>query len=132
MSYFESAKRSSVGRRTTDSGVSVTVDNCNKSIREATSGARTCPERLHTPNAEFVVEIMKARNLLLRQFPEHIAVRNAEDNRRFLERAGFVDVSVHFLPHYNILSLVHPMSFIPLIGKYFQARIFIVATKGGG
>lgn len=87
---------------------------------------------LHTPNADFLVEMLKARNLLLRQFPEHIAVRNAKDNCRFFERAGFEHVSVRFLPHYNILRLIHPLPSVPVVGKYFQARIFIAATKAAG
>lgn len=84
---------------------------------------------IHTPNAEFFVEMMKAKGILLRQFPEHIAVRNAEDNRNFVARAGFNNVSVEFLPHYNILRIVHVLSLIPLIGMFFQARILITAIK---
>jgi len=33
---------------------------------------------LHTPNAEFILEIMKARNLILARQPEHVAVRTAD------------------------------------------------------
>lgn len=84
---------------------------------------------LHTPNADFLLEIMKARNFLLQQFPEHIAVRDARENSDFFVRAGFENISVRFLPHYNILRLVHPLSFVPVVGRYFKARIFIEATK---
>lgn len=84
---------------------------------------------LHTPNADFLLEIMKARHFLLQQFPEHIAVRNAKDNRDFFVRAGFGNISVRFLPHYNILSLIHPLSCVPVVGRYCEARIFIEATK---
>ena len=84
---------------------------------------------LHTPNAEFILEILKERGILLRQFPEHIAVRNASQNTHFLEKAGFTDISVLYLSHYNIVRIVHPLSYLPVIGKYFQARLFIEAIK---
>jgi 2-polyprenyl-6-hydroxyphenyl methylase/3-demethylubiquinone-9 3-methyltransferase len=83
---------------------------------------------LHTPNARFLIEIMKEREFLLRQFPEHVAVRDAEHNVALLVQAGFVSVNVSELPHYNILKLLHPLSFIPIVGKYFEARLFIQAV----
>ena len=84
---------------------------------------------LHTPNADFLLEIMKRHDFILRQFPEHIAVRGAADNRRFLDRAGFRDIAVHFIPHYNLLRCLHPLSRLPGIGRYFEARLFIEARK---
>ncbi len=84
---------------------------------------------LHTPNAEFFVEKMKKWNFLLRQFKEHVAVRDVQENVRMLESVGFSVSSVLLLPHYNILRCIHILSFIPLIGKYFKARIFIIALK---
>jgi cyclopropane fatty-acyl-phospholipid synthase-like methyltransferase len=84
---------------------------------------------LHTPNAGFLVEMLKDKNLILRQFPEHIAVRGIDENKRFLHEAGFSQVHARFIPHYNILRYLHPLSFIPRIGKYFAARIFIDAVK---
>jgi len=84
---------------------------------------------LHTPNAGFFVEILKARNIVLRQFPEHIAVRNAGENAAFFRSAGFEAVTVRFLPHYNVLKAVRPLAALPALGKYFHARIFIEARK---
>ncbi|MCE9685392.1 methyltransferase domain-containing protein [Shewanella sp. AS16] len=84
---------------------------------------------LHTPNADFLLEIMKKHNFLLKQFPEHIAVRNALDNCHFLAEAGFEDINAHVIPHYNIARIVHPLSLLPWVGKYFQARLFITAKK---
>lgn len=84
---------------------------------------------IHTPNADFFIETMKERGILLRQFPEHIAVRNAIENCKFLTRSGFEKVWVEFLPHYNILRFAHALSLVPLIGKFFQARILITAVK---
>jgi 2-polyprenyl-3-methyl-5-hydroxy-6-metoxy-1,4-benzoquinol methylase len=84
---------------------------------------------VHTPNADFFLEIMKKKNFVFRQFKEHVAVRNVCGNIRILEIAGFSRYEVMLLPHYNILRYIHVLSFLPLIGKYFQARIFIIAEK---
>ncbi|MCK4662593.1 MAG: class I SAM-dependent methyltransferase [Bacteroidales bacterium] len=83
---------------------------------------------LHTPNAEFFIEKMKSKNFIFKQFPEHIAVRTPEHNAYFLREAGYNEVQVRLIPHYNILRIVHPLSYIPILGKYFKARIFIEAT----
>jgi 2-polyprenyl-6-hydroxyphenyl methylase/3-demethylubiquinone-9 3-methyltransferase len=84
---------------------------------------------LHTPNARFFLEIMKKHNFILRQFPEHIAVRTPEANIKLLEKAGFRISKVRLIPHYNVMRFLHPLSFIPFFGAYFQARIFIVAIN---
>jgi 2-polyprenyl-3-methyl-5-hydroxy-6-metoxy-1,4-benzoquinol methylase len=84
---------------------------------------------LHTPNANFFLEVMKKKNFIFHQFEEHVAVRDVHQNCRMLGDAGFFKVEVKLLPHYNILSYMHFLSFFPLIGKYFKARIFIIAEK---
>ena len=84
---------------------------------------------VHTPNAEFFLEIMKNKNIIFHQFEEHVAVRDVSRNTRMLEDAGFFIVEVKLLPHYNILRYLHFLSFFPLVGKYFKARIFIIAEK---
>ncbi len=84
---------------------------------------------LHTPNGSFFLEIMKSHNFVMKQSPEHIAVRTTEQNVRILEEAGFSVRTLKLIPHYNVLRFIHPVSHIPLIGKYFEARIFIEATK---
>jgi 2-polyprenyl-3-methyl-5-hydroxy-6-metoxy-1,4-benzoquinol methylase len=83
---------------------------------------------LHTPNADFFVEKMKQRNFLIKQFPEHIAVRNAAHNSNLIQQAGFSSIRVFKLPHYNTLKYIHPFSKLPLIGKFFEARLFIQAA----
>jgi 2-polyprenyl-3-methyl-5-hydroxy-6-metoxy-1,4-benzoquinol methylase len=81
---------------------------------------------LHTPNRDYIVEILKARGIM-KQFPEHIGVRNDRQYQELLRQAGFNSVTVHHLPHYlPPLSYLHLFSFLPFIGKYFKARIFIV------
>ncbi len=84
---------------------------------------------LHTPNAEFFVEIMKDRGFILKQFPEHVAVRNSRQQSLLLQQSGFTNVEVGYLPHYNILRLLHPLSRVPWLGRFFKARMFITATK---
>ncbi len=83
---------------------------------------------IHTPNADFFVEKLKDKNIILKQFPEHIAVRNLSNNITILQKAGFNISKAKLIPHYNILKYLHIFSFIPIIGKYFKARIFIEAS----
>lgn len=83
---------------------------------------------LHTPNGDFFVEILKNKGIM-EQFPEHVAVRNANSYLEMLEKIGFRNIEIKYLPHYNILRYLHPFSFIPLIGKYFKARLLIVCYK---
>jgi 2-polyprenyl-3-methyl-5-hydroxy-6-metoxy-1,4-benzoquinol methylase len=84
---------------------------------------------IHTPNAEFFIEIMKKENFIFHQIIEHIAVRNAREMIQLLKNAGFSKCEVKMLPHYNILRFLHFLSFCPYVGKYFEARIFIIAEK---
>ncbi len=84
---------------------------------------------LHTPNGNFFLEIMKSRNFIVKQFPEHVAVRNIRENIILLERSGYKIKNVLFLPHYNILKYLHIFSYAPWVGPYFQARLFIIAEN---
>jgi len=84
---------------------------------------------LHTPNAMFFLEIMKRYDVILHQLEEHVAVRGVQENVRMLKEAGFSITGIRLLPHYNILQFIHVVSFLPVIGKYFKARIFITAEK---
>ncbi len=82
---------------------------------------------IHTPNANFFLEKMKAKNFIVKQFPEHIAVRNPVENVFLIEDCGYTINKLKLIPHYNILRILHPFSFIPIVGKYLKARIFIEA-----
>ena len=85
---------------------------------------------LHTPNAQFLPEIMKARSILMKQIPGHIAVRSPEGNSQLLIQTGYRIKKLLLLPHYNgLLKVLHLFSYVPLVGKFFKARIFIVAEK---
>ncbi len=84
---------------------------------------------LHTPNLDFFMERAKEKGML-KQFPEHVAVRNGKDTKDILIRSGFdaSKIKVDTIAHYNILKVLHPLGKIPLIGKYFQARLWIEAS----
>ncbi len=80
---------------------------------------------LHTPNAGFALERLKDRGVL-KQLPEHIAVRTAAQSVALLKAAGFSEVKVTYLPHYlRRLSWIHTFSRFPLCGPYLRARLFI-------
>ncbi|MCL1634631.1 class I SAM-dependent methyltransferase [Luteimonas sp. SX5] len=85
---------------------------------------------LHTPNLTFFLELLKQRGIL-RQFPQHIAVRDAGHNVRLLERCGFgrARIKVDEIPHYNVMRAVHPLRAVPGIGKFFAARLFVECRK---
>ncbi len=83
---------------------------------------------LHTPNGDFFLEIMKNHDFIIKQYPQHIAVRSLEENERLLIEAGFSISNIKLIPHYNILRIIHFLSHAPFFGKYFEARIFIEAT----
>lgn len=84
---------------------------------------------LHTPNKNYFLEILKEIGVLP-QFPEHIAVRTPEHNLQMLIDSGFVSVNLKYLSHYEWRQ--KPFAFLgmlPGIGKYFKARLLIMAKK---
>lgn len=83
---------------------------------------------LHTPNAGFLLERMKAANFILRQSPEHVAVRGMEANLRLLREAGFGIRAAQVVRHYNLLRHLHGLRRLPVIGRWFEARLFIEAV----
>ncbi len=84
---------------------------------------------LHTPNPEFFLEIMKNKNIFLKQFPDHVSVRTPSENIDMIEKSGFKITKVKLISQYTIAKLLHPLSYIPWIGKYFKARNFIEAIS---
>lgn len=83
---------------------------------------------IHTPNLDFFMERAKDRGLIA-QFPEHIAVRNGPQMLDILMQSGFERsrLKLRHIAHYNVLKLLHPLSYLPLVGKYFEARLWIEA-----
>jgi len=84
---------------------------------------------LHTPNAEYFLEILKKRGFLIKNTTGHIAIRSPSENRCLFERAGFSVKTTYLIPHYNFLRILHPLSLLPIVGKYFQARILMEAKR---
>jgi 2-polyprenyl-3-methyl-5-hydroxy-6-metoxy-1,4-benzoquinol methylase len=82
---------------------------------------------LHTPNGEYLLEILKNRGILT-QFPDHVAVRTPGRYRELLASAGYQNVEIRFIAHYvSLLSRLHWLGALPGIGKYFRARLLITA-----
>lgn len=84
---------------------------------------------VHTPNREYALEILKEKGIM-KQFPEHIGIRNAEQYKKLLMKSGFKNIELMYLPHYiKILSSLDFLKYIPYFGKYFKARLFIKCKK---
>jgi 2-polyprenyl-3-methyl-5-hydroxy-6-metoxy-1,4-benzoquinol methylase len=80
---------------------------------------------IHTPNLRFFVELLKDKGIL-RQFSEHVAVRDVDRYVTLLHQVGFREVRAVYLPHYlPALSWLHALSSIPIAGSYFKARLFL-------
>lgn len=86
---------------------------------------------IHTPNKNYFLELLKDKSIM-KQTLGHVGVRNPRQYKKFLKTANFGEDHIrlkeinHYVP---ILKTVHIFSFIPFIGRYFKARIFIIATK---
>jgi 2-polyprenyl-3-methyl-5-hydroxy-6-metoxy-1,4-benzoquinol methylase len=106
-------------------------DDSWRSILRSIRTSLRSPGRLyvHTPNASFFLERMKKHNVLVKQSPEHIAVRTLDENTRLLEEAGFKISKAILISHYNALRHIHPLSFLPVLGRHLKARIFIEARS---
>lgn len=82
---------------------------------------------LHTPNGEYFIEMLKSKGIL-KQIPQHVAVRTPAHNLKLLSEAGFENVTIKYLPHYEWRQKPFEIfSYIPLVGRYFKARLFISA-----
>ncbi|HEY3171905.1 MAG TPA: class I SAM-dependent methyltransferase [Thermoanaerobaculia bacterium] len=84
----------------------------------------------YTPNREHYVERLKARNLLLKQFPEHIAVRRPREIRRLLESEGWRLRSLRYstAPFPFVRWIERALSRLPLVGPLFRYRILLRAV----
>jgi SAM-dependent methyltransferase len=83
---------------------------------------------LHTPNAGFILERMKSANFILRQSPEHVAVRDLAENVRLLRAARFDIRATRVVRHYNALRHLDGLRHLPVVGHWFEARLFIEAV----
>jgi ubiquinone/menaquinone biosynthesis C-methylase UbiE len=84
----------------------------------------------YTPNREHYVERLKARNLVLKQFPEHIAVRRPREIRRLLESEGWRVRSLRYSPApFPLVRWIERTLWrLPLVGPLFRYRILVEAV----
>jgi cyclopropane fatty-acyl-phospholipid synthase-like methyltransferase len=84
----------------------------------------------YTPNREHYVERMKARGFLLRQFPQHIAVRRPKELARLVEGAGWRVESLTYSPApFPVVRFAERLlSRLPGLGRLFRYRILLAAT----
>jgi ubiquinone/menaquinone biosynthesis C-methylase UbiE len=84
----------------------------------------------YTPNREHYVERLKAHDFLLKQFPEHIAVRRPREIRQLLEAEGWRLLEMTYSP--APFPVVHGIEKIlcraPGIGRLFRYRILLRAA----
>ena len=85
----------------------------------------------YTPNREHYVERFKARRFLLKQFPEHIAVRRPREVRKLLEGEGWRVRSVRYstAPFPVVRGLERALAPLPLLGRLFRYRILVEAER---
>ncbi len=86
---------------------------------------------IYTPDRAHYVERLKAHDFVLKQFPQHIAVRRAGAYVAMLKEAGFtlglLDFSVSPFPAVRwIEKLLAPL---PLVGPTFRYRILIRGVR---
>lgn len=83
----------------------------------------------YTPNREHYVERLKAHDLVLKQFPEHIAVRRPREIRRLFEDEGWrvVELSWSTAPFPLVRWIEKVLAPLPAIGRLFRYRILLRA-----
>ena len=86
---------------------------------------------LYTPDRAHYVERLKAHDFILKQFPQHIAVRRAGAYRRFLADAGFrLDLDTWSVSPFPAVRLVESaLAPLPLVGETFRYRILMRAVR---
>ena len=84
----------------------------------------------YTPNREHYVERMKAHGFLLKQFPEHIAVRRPEEIRRLLELEGWRVAQMRYATApFPLVRWVERLLWrVPGLGRLFRYRILLRAV----
>ena len=88
------------------------------------------PLYLHTPNLEYFVERLRHWGILP-QIEGHVAVRDTARYHALLAQCGFAWVHTRYLAHYLYpASAFHGLGTLPLVGRYFRARLFLTCHKG--
>lgn len=86
---------------------------------------------IYTPNPEHLIERLKAKNIILKQNPTHIALRCREEIISAMEKSGFsIDLTYYsnsFIPVFKWMeSFFMPL---PWLGNYFRYRICVRGVK---
>jgi SAM-dependent methyltransferase len=83
----------------------------------------------YTPNREHYVERLKAHDVLLKQFPEHIAVRRPREIRGLLQEADWrvLELSWSTSPFPGVRWIEKLLAPIPGLGRLFRYRILLRA-----
>jgi ubiquinone/menaquinone biosynthesis C-methylase UbiE len=85
---------------------------------------------IYTPDRAHYVERLKAHDVLLKQFPQHIAVRRVRAYEEMLRAAGFrLDLVTWSVSPFPLVRwLEKALSPLPLLGPTFRYRILIRAV----
>ena len=87
---------------------------------------------IHVPDGIYVLEKLKRTKIGRRAFQGYVPVRNcmtASDYTRILTELGYKELKVQFLPNYNFLGMLHFLRDIPILGRFLNARLFILCRK---
>lgn len=84
----------------------------------------------YTPNRQHYVERLKAHDFILKQFPQHIAVRRPREIRRLLGESGWrIDGLTYSPAPFPVARhLERALWRLPLVGPFFRYRILISAA----
>jgi 2-polyprenyl-6-hydroxyphenyl methylase / 3-demethylubiquinone-9 3-methyltransferase len=84
----------------------------------------------YTPNREHYVERLKAHDFILKQFPEHIAVRRPREIQRLLEAEGWRLLEMTYSPApFPIVHWIEKLLWrVPGLGRLFRYRILLRAA----
>ncbi|MCK6685624.1 MAG: class I SAM-dependent methyltransferase [Thermoanaerobaculia bacterium] len=85
---------------------------------------------IYTPDRAHYVERMKAHDFILKQFPQHIAVRFTKAYLKLLEESGFqADLVAYSVSPFPLVRHVERfLAPLPLLGGLFRYRILLSAT----
>lgn len=82
---------------------------------------------IHNPNSDFIIDILKKRNVIKPTFSGSLIGRGSKEFNLLLRSCGFKIKEEIRLSHYiGFLKVLHLFSYIPFIGKYFTARILFI------
>lgn len=85
---------------------------------------------IYTPNRRSLVEMLKARNILLRRDESHVGLKTPSYLLRSVKAAGFASSSLTFRPtHLPLAALEVALMRLPLLGRLFRRRICLTAVR---